>query len=350
VAALHAPRPPALEPFTYRHAEELVQAVLPALARRLVCVPPSAEGDRLGEEASWPYTRPHAHTHPEAAVCVEGRALVRVAGEVWDLRPCGAVVVAAGLLHNESCAEPGTAYALLWCATRGDTAQIWLSHYDPQGVPPFRVEHAIHARAVGCRLLAYAATEASLRRPGWEEAASDYLRALLRMASRQGWRTRVPAPEFVHRAIAFVQANYQRDLSASTVAKAVGVSPERLRKAFQEYLNMAPARYITATRMAAAAYLLGSSRLSLREVARLCGYRDPLYFSRVCSRWHGAPPSALRRRTPSSQAVAGEADLERWQGTAWSQGAPRQDHAGAPGVGPGEGQRQTAVGGGGGGA
>ncbi len=68
-----------------------------------------------------------------------------------------------------------------------------------------------------------------------------------------------------------------------------------LRKLFKKEMGLTPLEYMTRMRMKKAESLLlsmGAQDYSVAEVAGLCGYEDPLYFSRVFKKTFGVSPSA----------------------------------------------------------
>ena len=53
-------------------------------------------------------------------------------------------------------------------------------------------------------------------------------------------------------------------------------------------------QYTIKRRMGKAIRLLSKNRLSVKEIAGLCGFSDEKYFSRAFKRMYGYPPSKLR--------------------------------------------------------
>lgn len=72
-----------------------------------------------------------------------------------------------------------------------------------------------------------------------------------------------------------------------------------LRKLFKKEIGMTPLEYMTRLRMKKASTMLtaqGGTDYSVAEIARLCGYDDALYFSRVFKKTYGVSPSAYANR------------------------------------------------------
>ena len=69
--------------------------------------------------------------------------------------------------------------------------------------------------------------------------------------------------------------------------------PMAMRRLFQRSCGVTPLGYLTELRLNRAAQLLGCSDrsgLSVIDIARACGYRDALYFSRMFKRKFGVSP------------------------------------------------------------
>lgn len=72
-----------------------------------------------------------------------------------------------------------------------------------------------------------------------------------------------------------------------------------LRKLFKRETGMTPHRLLSDTRLQAAAERLNfadASGAGIAEIAHLCGFREPLYFSRMFKRKYGVSPSDYRNR------------------------------------------------------
>ena len=71
-----------------------------------------------------------------------------------------------------------------------------------------------------------------------------------------------------------------------------GVSDTYFRKLFVSKFGTTPIEYITSKRLGYAKELLDNDNfIGVADVARMVGYSDPLYFSRVFKKKYGVPPS-----------------------------------------------------------
>jgi AraC-like DNA-binding protein len=64
---------------------------------------------------------------------------------------------------------------------------------------------------------------------------------------------------------------------------------------FRAHTGLPPQQYITKFRMAHARELIATSQMSITDIARIVGYDNPLYFSRMFKKETGVSPRAYRQ-------------------------------------------------------
>ena len=99
-------------------------------------------------------------------------------------------------------------------------------------------------------------------------------------------------------ATSIVESEFASDLSLDDIARRVASSRRQLQRAYAEIGNTTFREHLTRVRMERAAGLLANGSLTVREVARRVGYRQPAQFAKAFRRHHGASPSAYRARRP----------------------------------------------------
>jgi len=99
----------------------------------------------------------------------------------------------------------------------------------------------------------------------------------------------------VDRTLAYISSNLSGDLSLTTLAGIMKVSPGYLSSIFHREKGETLTAYITASRMKAALQLLRSTHLQVQTIAQLCGYADPNYFARHFRKYYGITPLASRK-------------------------------------------------------
>ncbi|MCQ4211487.1 helix-turn-helix domain-containing protein [Streptomyces longispororuber] len=85
-------------------------------------------------------------------------------------------------------------------------------------------------------------------------------------------------------------------LSVDDHATRLGLTPAGLRAAVRRASGRAPKDFLLSVRLTRAQELLAGTDLPTTTVARMVGFEDPAYFSRLFSRRVGTPPSRFRER------------------------------------------------------
>jgi len=93
-----------------------------------------------------------------------------------------------------------------------------------------------------------------------------------------------------------VEVEYASDLSLDDIARRVASSRRQLQRAFHEIGRTTFREHLARVRMARAAELLAAGSLTVREVARRVGYRQPAQFAKAFRRHVGVAPSDFRAR------------------------------------------------------
>jgi AraC-like DNA-binding protein len=132
--------------------------------------------------------------------------------------------------------------------------------------------------------------------------------------------------ELYCRAQVAVERGYRRPLNIQTLARALAVSPRQLERAYDEIGLTTFAAHLRAVRLRNAAELLAHQPLTVTDVARLVGYRQPSHFVKAFRRRFGVTPGAFRDAA-HRQAALTEATNRA--------GLPRPPAAAGPSPGPG---------------
>lgn len=98
------------------------------------------------------------------------------------------------------------------------------------------------------------------------------------------------------RSVAYLREHFTEEIDKEALAAMDGLGQSQYHALFRRVMGRTPAAYVTLLRMMKARELLLDLDMPIAEVARECGYDDPLYFSRVFRREVGVSPSEYRRR------------------------------------------------------
>ncbi len=102
--------------------------------------------------------------------------------------------------------------------------------------------------------------------------------------------------QLFNEAVRIVEAEYASDLELDDIARRVASSRRQLQRAYAEIGDTTFREHLTRVRMERAAELLANGSLTVREVARRVGYRQPAQFAKTFRRHLGHVPSAYRTR------------------------------------------------------
>lgn len=103
-------------------------------------------------------------------------------------------------------------------------------------------------------------------------------------------------------AVALVKRDIENNLSDSLYAldayiKSLPLNYDYVRKLFKKEMGVTPHEYLIASRMKIAASILSGgaantyTNYSVSQVAEVCGFSEPLYFSRVFKKYYGVSPT-----------------------------------------------------------
>lgn len=104
-----------------------------------------------------------------------------------------------------------------------------------------------------------------------------------------------PLSPYVRQAVQYIQSRFCEDISLSSAAEEVHVTPVYLSHLFKQELGIGFSEYLMQARIKRAQMLLRQGRLSLREVASGCGFQDYTYFLKAFKKQTGQTPKEFQR-------------------------------------------------------
>lgn len=100
--------------------------------------------------------------------------------------------------------------------------------------------------------------------------------------------------QYIRIALDYISEAYQRDISVTDIAEAVGVTRAHLNRIFQENFHISLQNYLMDFRMGKAESLLVSTSTPIKDIAGKVGYTDALVFSKAFKRKFGVSPKNYR--------------------------------------------------------
>jgi two-component system response regulator YesN len=95
---------------------------------------------------------------------------------------------------------------------------------------------------------------------------------------------------------AFFESNYYEPLTLPDTAKAVSMSPSRLRAVFKNECGETVMRYLTKVRIRKAKEFMRDTDRTLTEIAFDVGFQDSNYFSTVFKKYENCSPNEWRKQ------------------------------------------------------
>jgi len=128
----------------------------------------------------------------------------------------------------------------------------------------------------------------------YDELKTWFLRKIAESARNVSTKADEKANRIIARARAFIDRNFQRDLTLEEVSREVHVSPYYFSKLFKEQTGENFINYLTLRRIETAKQLLTDGSLNVKSICTEIGYHDPNYFSRLFKRFEGITPTEYR--------------------------------------------------------
>lgn len=99
-----------------------------------------------------------------------------------------------------------------------------------------------------------------------------------------------PNDRYIERALAYMQAEYMKDISVSGIAAKLGLDRSYFTNIFKKQVGLSPMKYLCDLRLNTAAQLMTVYGESPSTAANSCGYSDIFHFSKAFKKKFGLAP------------------------------------------------------------
>lgn len=134
----------------------------------------------------------------------------------------------------------------------------------------------------------------------YEEMLSMLLRNIFITIHRELNKERIIRNEYLDNemdsATQYFNNFYNTEINIEEYAQSKGMSVSWFIRNFKKHTGTTPMQYIVSIRIANAQGLLETTDYSVNEIARIVGYDNPLYFSRLFHKQKGFSPSQYRKQ------------------------------------------------------
>lgn len=101
---------------------------------------------------------------------------------------------------------------------------------------------------------------------------------------------------YMQEAVAYMEHNYQRELTVAEIADACKLNRSYFSKLFHENMGCPPQEFLIRLRLSKAAEMMRTTSRPISEISMLCGYANQLHFSHAFKKRYGMPPREWRRQ------------------------------------------------------
>ena len=120
-------------------------------------------------------------------------------------------------------------------------------------------------------------------------------------ATRQGPRETQMRDFYIQEAVSYMEQNYHRDLTIAEIANMCRLNRSYFSKLFKEKKGCSPQEYLIRLRLAKAADLMRTTKISIGDISASCGYPNQLHFSQVFKQHYGVSPREWRSQNRASE-------------------------------------------------
>lgn len=128
------------------------------------------------------------------------------------------------------------------------------------------------------------------------EVEETLLKDLMEIGEQFGSYKKTGGKALIEEIKDYIDAHYSKDISLGSIAGKFYINTSYLSQLFKKEMNVKFIDYITEVRLEKAIQLLGSSSLTVNDIAEAVGYKDARYFREIFVKHIGKTPSQFRKK------------------------------------------------------
>lgn len=101
--------------------------------------------------------------------------------------------------------------------------------------------------------------------------------------------------DYIDHAIKYMQDYYSSNITINEICNAIYLSPSHFQRIFKSRIGQTPYLFLMGLRLNKAKEMLKLNKMSIEEIARLCGFASAGHFSTVFKKIEGISPSGYRK-------------------------------------------------------
>ncbi|RKX41737.1 MAG: hypothetical protein DRP64_10975 [Verrucomicrobia bacterium] len=222
----------------------------------------------------------HTHRVLELVYFLAGSGSTTIEGQTYEVQSNCFCVIPPHVVHNQISESTITSICICLSGSGLEPSQgLW-------------VDSSGEIRTCLQKLM----EELTRQETGYSMVTEGYLLSTIGLIKRE-IKKNIPQDRkqaLVSQAVHIIEEK-EGNLSIDEVAGQLFVSKDYLRHLFTQYVGQSPMRTIVSVRVEHAKKLLMNPELSVVDVAEMCGFDDPYYFSRLFKNYTGKSPSVFRK-------------------------------------------------------
>lgn len=226
--------------------------------------------------------------------CIKGRGWCEMGGTRHEIRPGDLLVIPPGTPHTYG-ADQKLPWTIYWTHIKGDSNLLLLAEMGiTKARPVLCLGEEPELLALFEELLEVLEHGYASTRLIYASQILTHLIGLMIWGSQNSLAGQPNAIEKVKQSIAFMKQHLDRAVTVASFAAMANLSESHYRSLFKHQTGYSPMDYFIRLRIHKACQLLDTTNLSVKEIARLTGFDDALYFSRAFKSVIGLSPAKYR--------------------------------------------------------
>ena len=254
----------------------------------------------------------HWHDEMEAAILLEGKAMVAIGDDKYQLNAGEGFFVNAGILHAVYAPEGYTCrfHSLVFHPRLigGSLDSVFYQNYVGLLIENRAMDHYLFREDIAWHRKAMSAIENAWglckKEPmGFEFEVRSALSRLVQLLCAHLPTEKKPAMtrairngERIKKMLQYIHENYSEELSVGKIAASALISESECLRCFHITIGTTPIQYVKQYRVQKAAALLSSTNETAADIAFKCGFQDVSYFTKSFREIKGLSPLKYRKK------------------------------------------------------
>jgi AraC family transcriptional regulator of arabinose operon len=229
---------------------------------------------------------------------LDGKGILEINDKIYHIKKDDIFVIPKG--HKiRYFADDDDPWEYMWLTFDGNKAETYLGHIGLSAECPVihselpvKIYYPIIGKILDTNELTFAN---EIRRVGY---LYEVISSLIEAQSAYKRELNIydySSDTYVAYALQYIKLNYSK-IKVNDIAQYIGISRSYLTAIFKKQLNISPQEYLVSFRLKRSAELLKTSNASIKEIADMIGYDNPLTFSKMFKQTYGISPREYRKQ------------------------------------------------------